>query len=117
MISFLFRREPSAPSSQLPVPLKLWYKDEVSRDQLRQILKAPGLQKAVATLRELALPTAASVKTSQEESARREAWLAGYCDFVRDLEKLATDVPAAHREEEWGWIQTPQEPSYRNNFE
>lgn len=114
-MSFLFRlfRPASAPSSELPVPIQLWYRDEVSRTELRAALATPGVQRAISTLKELAMPTAHQVvAVSSEEAARREAWLAGYCDFVRDLERLAREVPAQLQEDEWSYINRPQQPSY-----
>jgi RNA polymerase-interacting CarD/CdnL/TRCF family regulator len=88
----------------LPIPLRRWYHnlDDVSR--LREILSDEVFQRAVATLKENASPTVSTLSSDAQANNNKTVWLAGYCDFVKDLEKL-TNAPAQNNQqnniEEW----------------
>jgi hypothetical protein len=114
---FFRSRKATAAPTQLPVPLDTWFLDPTSAANLRVLLQDPTLQKAVATLQALANPLHASLKGSAEEVSRSYAWLAGYHDFFRDLNRLTkvpVNAPSASGNddlESWGYINTPQKPS------
>jgi len=87
----------------LPVPLNRWYNDLADVDRLREILADESFQRAVATLKELSLPTASVLSPDTTANSNKNIWLAGYCDFVKDLEKL-TKQPTTNQTkqiEEW----------------
>jgi hypothetical protein len=91
-----------------PKPIKSWHQDPVAVVRLREIITDPVFQTAAATLSAMVQPSFSVIqKRSVDARAASFDWLAGYHDFVRDLEKLAT--PSAeeetHTETEWGHIQ------------
>lgn len=79
----MFSRKPS-----LPKTLNHWYADISSVQKLRALLEDPTFKEACATLVNAALPTFSNTVSSAANNDAR-CWLAGYTDFVRDLEKLA----------------------------
>lgn len=82
---------------QLPLPTQpvaLWkkYPDQVAA--LRTLVYSEVFQRAQATLKEAALPTStATTGIDDQRLARSQAWLSGYCDAFRDLERLAALQP------------------------
>lgn len=87
----------------LPVPLQRWYADMQAIDRLRDILNDESFRRAVATLKENALPSVSSLSTDPQANSNKAVWLAGYCDFIKDLERLTT-VPTNQKPnqiEEW----------------
>ena len=82
---------------QLPLPTQphaLWkkYPDQVAA--LRTLVFSEVFQRAQATLKEAAMPTAVATSgLSDQNAARSHSWLSGYCDAFRDLERLAALQP------------------------
>lgn len=90
----------------LPVPLDRWFRDVKRIEELRTILGDPTLQEAIATLKEVAGPTYATVTTNDTTNLNRLAWYAGYRDAYNDLHKLTkTKGDAPKQVEEWTHIQ------------
>ena len=90
----------------LPVPLDRWFKDVKRVEELRTILGNPTLQEAIATLKEVAGPTYATVSTDDSSNLSRLAWYAGYRDAYNDLHKLTKlkgDTPK--QQDAWTHIQ------------
>lgn len=86
----------------LPKLLKHWYANPQAVTQLREILDNPVFLTACATLSAVAQPAhMATHALSPEKQAASFNWLAGYHDFLRDLEKL-TRMPASD------WAATPE---------
>ena len=96
----------ASPAISLPRPLSFWFADQKSVEKLREILSDPVFQTAVATLAAAAQPAHAAIRAlSPEQRSASFDWLAGYSDFVRDLEKL-TRIPVQGPSllEEWTHI-------------
>ena len=92
----------------LPKTLAHWFQDPVAVIRLRELLADPVFLTACATLSAVAQPAHAATRTlSPESRAASFDWLAGYHDFLRDLEKL-TRIPDSGRQfvEEWNHIST-----------
>lgn len=89
----------------LPVSIDNWFKlhqDDVL--SLTEMMNSPAMQRAIATLHEAAMPDAIrSVDKTAELNNNRFVWLAGYCDFARDLQKLTTPPSPknTNQPEEW----------------
>jgi hypothetical protein len=86
-----------------------WYADPMAVARLRELLADPVFLTACATLSAAAQPAHFATRTlSPESRAASFDWLAGYHDFLRDLEKL-TRIPDTGRQmiEEWTHI-TPK---------
>jgi hypothetical protein len=79
------------PKATVPKPIHHWFLDPVSVNRLREILEDPVFQLAAATLMQSAAPSFTSSVGTQFNNERL-CWLAGYGDFVRDLQKL-TKMP------------------------
>jgi hypothetical protein len=89
----------------IPRKLEQWFLDAPSDLRLREVLGDPVLQLAVATLHAAVQPTARALSSSSEENERTLCVLAGYTDFIRDLEKLARfPREQAASMEEWSHI-------------
>jgi len=93
----------------LPKTLKHWFQDPMAIVRLREILSDPVFLTACATLQAAAQPAHAATRAlSPEKRAAAFDWLAGYGDFLRDLEKLTQLPPETTQQlEEWKHI-TPQ---------
>lgn len=90
----------------VPKSIKHWYDNPQAVIQLRELLDNPIFLTACATLSAAAQPAhMATHALSPEKQAASFAWLAGYSDFLRDLEKL-TRMPDSARQsfEEWNHI-------------
>jgi hypothetical protein len=90
----------------LPKLLRHWYQDPLAVTRLREIVSDPVFLTACATLSAVAQPAhAASRGLDGDKKAASFDWLAGYHDFLRDLEKL-THLPAEGPQslEEWKHI-------------
>lgn len=93
----------------LPKTLQHWFQDPIAVARLRELLADPVFLVACATLNAAAQPAHMATRAqSPEQLASSFVWLAGYNDFLRDLEKL-TRMPDSGRTniEEWKHI-TPQ---------
>jgi hypothetical protein len=78
----------------LPKSIQHWYASPQAAIQLRELLDNPIFLTACATLSAAAQPAhMATHALSPEKQAASFAWLAGYHDFLRDLEKL-TRMPS-----------------------
>lgn len=96
-------REPVA----LPRVLGNWFADQGSVSRYREMVTSPVFRTAEATLTAAAQPTQRDLRGTPEEVARRMAWLAGYQDAFRDLQRLAhspAETPADELRDEWGYI-------------
>ena len=90
----------------LPVPLDRWFRDVKRIEKLRAILDDPTLQEAIATLKEVAGPTYATVTTDDSSNLNRLAWYAGYRDAYNDLHKLTKLKGETPKQlDEWPHIQ------------
>lgn len=92
----------------LPKTVKHWYNNPQAAIQLRELLDNPIFLTACATLSAAAQPAHMATRAlSPEARAASFDWLAGYHDFLRDLEKL-TRMPESGRQsvEEWEHITT-----------
>ena len=74
-----------------PIAVANWFQDLASVQELRETLKKPSFQQAVAILKEIAGPTFNTLQQTDQD-AQRLAWYAGYRDAFNDLEKL-TKLP------------------------
>ena len=92
----------------LPKTIAHWFQDPAAVIRLREILSDPVFLTACATLSAAAQPAHMALHAlSPEKQAASFAWLAGFHDFLRDLEKL-TRMPDSGRQsvEEWEHITT-----------
>lgn len=97
----MFFRKPALPKS-----VEQWFRDPVAVSRLREIIADPVFQTACATLSVAAQPGHGATRSlCPEKRASSFDWLAGYHDFLRDLEKL-TRIPdrTADQLEEWKHI-------------
>lgn len=92
----------------LPLTLEQWRANPVSGALLRELLAQPVLQQAVACLLNESHPTSSHL--GLKKLKLRHAWLAGYGDFFRDLQKLAKALPVAPPMDEWAHVQAPTDP-------
>ena len=98
----------ASPKISLPRPLNFWFQDHKSVERLREILSDPVFRTACATLAASAQPAHSATRNlSPEQRSASFDWLAGYSDFVRDLEKL-TQIPVQGTPllEEWNHLAT-----------
>jgi len=95
---FSLKRPPEA-----PIPIAHWFRNPVNVTELRELLKNPAFTTACAALSAAAQPTHSGIRAQTPDSrAANYDWLAGYHDFLRDLEKLT--VMPTHRSsipQEW----------------
>jgi len=86
-----------------PTTLARWYADREALEKLRAILHDPTFLKAVALLKNEAMPSGNRLKGEPQINNNAHAWLSGYCDAFNDLTKLVT-IPATPNPtqlEEW----------------
>jgi hypothetical protein len=90
-----------------PVPVTRWFNDTKAVQDLRQVLEEEFFQRAVATLKEIAGPSFATLRDNETNNLRH-AWYAGYRDAFNDLSKL-TKLPTTQKTpdhpDEWNHIQ------------
>lgn len=85
----------------IPQTIERWFSDPTQVAGLRELLESPVFESAAATLLSAARPTFVSLGDT-ERNAQRQAWLAGYHDFVNDLLKLTKAPPTKGLNiEEW----------------
>ena len=98
----MFSLKPRAPEL-----MRGWYARQTPEtlEELRKILANPMFSEAVSMLLGSCQPTRQSCLSSDAEgNALRLSWLAGYNDFIRDIESLSR-VPAQQTElREWEHI-------------
>lgn len=91
----------------VPVPIEKWFSNPDAVDRLRVIVNDPYFQLACATLLAASLPTRASTMDPQR-NVQLHSWLAGYGDFISDLNKLSRTPPRTRAEiQEWEHIAPP----------
>lgn len=111
-MSFFRSKKPIAAPTELPVPLAVWFMDQASVLDLRDMLASKAFQKAIATLQAAANPSGSALTNDTTTLANKFVWLSGYYDAFRDLQKLTKlPEPTAEADEEWGYINEPQRPS------
>jgi hypothetical protein len=76
----------------VPQTIERWFSDPTQVSALRDVLENPAFETAAATLLSAARPTFVNL-VDTERNAIRQAWLAGYHDFVNDLLKLTKAPP------------------------
>lgn len=105
---FFPRRKGSLPAT-CPVSLKSWFQDTGTVSSYREIVRSEAFLKAVATLSDLAAPSSRNTNGPSEEVARRAAWLAGYEDAFRDIQRMAEEptAPIHANMDDWGYIDKP----------
>jgi hypothetical protein len=85
----------------VPQTIERWFSDPTQAAKLREMLEDSVFEAAAATLLSAARPTFMAL-TDTERNAQRQAWLAGYHDFVNDLLKLTKAPPTKGQNlEEW----------------
>jgi hypothetical protein len=85
-----------------PTPLARWKADPISILALRELLEKPVFAQACAIIVDNAQPTTSDLFGSTDSLARKHCWLAGYGDFLRDLQKL-TKMPSVMADQvPWG---------------
>lgn len=100
-------------TSPLPIPLTRWYGDPTNALALRDCLSNPMFRVAQATLLDVAMPSITGMPMDVEARALRHAWLAGYRDAFRDLDRLTHVAPKPEEDpqknmlEEWGHVVPP----------
>jgi len=84
-----------------PITIDRWFNDPQSAPRLRELIENPYFELAAATLLSASRPTFSNLGDT-ERNSQRQAWLAGYHDFLNDLVKL-TKQPTARdsKLEEW----------------
>lgn len=85
----------------VPQTIERWFSDPTQVQKLRDILADPTFEVAAATLLSAARPSYSGLGDT-ERNALRQAWSAGYHDFITDLQKLTKAPPTKGRDlEEW----------------
>ena len=98
---------PKSKSETPPVPVTRWFNDTKAVQDLRQVLEEDFFQRAVATLKEIAGPSFATLQDNDANNLRH-AWYAGYRDAFNDLHKLtklADPQKGRSHPDEWTHIQ------------
>jgi hypothetical protein len=95
-------KTPLPRKTTVPKSLEHWFLNPEHCIRLREILDDEVFQVAVATLKESAAPSAASISTDPQQNSHRLSWFAGYRDAFIDLAKL-TKAPAktTNTNDEW----------------
>ena len=82
-----------------------WFTSTGNRDRLRSVLNDPVFKAAVETLLFNSQPDSIHAIGQPDQSVQRYAWLAGYNQFLRDLNNLAdiSLTPPSFDGEEWNY--------------
>lgn len=96
----------------VPMPVAYWFANPDLAKALRELVRQPLLQKAIAVLKEAAQPSMHGMLESGDDRAARYMWLAGYMDAFKDLDKLTKPDPskdqmAKDTPEPWSHISAP----------
>jgi hypothetical protein len=99
------RKKPD--QENLPTPhqtLNRWFMSKDKVADLHNIVSSNTFKVAVAVLKEVTRPSFKSISfKSLEENNTRQAWYAGYCDALADLEKLGSAPTAKSPVEAQEW--------------
>ena len=94
----------------LPAPLSRWYANDKLALALRDHVESTPFLLAQATLIDSVQPSLQGLPPELEQRAAQLAWLAGYRDAFRDLERLSEvkphpeEDPTKNMLEEWSHV-------------